>query len=287
MINMGHGADDKWTRTKDMVTNCNNIDVNDIEEALENNEFKVYYQPLVDSQGTIIGVEALSRWFSPKYGNIPPNVFMPLLEQSNLIYEFQNMIFELACIQIQYLNEATNSNIKLSVNISPIQFKNDNFINDIKNIINNNIINTNYIEIEITESYPINEIEDIISKLEAIREMNIKISLDDFGTGYNTIKYLLDFKFDIVKIDKSFIDKINENPDFISSLIKMIHSVGSKVVSEGIQKKEQVELLRNMSCDIMQGYFFYRPLNFNQLLLIINNDLSTMVDNGIRMNRIV
>lgn len=212
---------------------------------------------------------------------------MPLLEQSNLIYEFQNMIFELACIQIQYLNEATNSNIKLSVNISPIQFKNDNFINDIKNIINNNIINTNYIEIEITESYPINEIEDIISKLEAIREMNIKISLDDFGTGYNTIKYLLDFKFDIVKIDKSFIDKINENPDFISSLIKMIHSVGSKVVSEGIQKKEQVELLRNMSCDIMQGYFFYRPLNFNQLLLIINNDLSTMVDNGIRMNRIV
>ena len=270
---MGHGADDKWTITKDMVTDCNNIDVKDIEKALENNEFKIYYQPLVDSQGTIIGVEALSRWFSPKYGNIPPNVFMPFLEQSNYIYQFQNMIFELACIQIQHLNKATNSNIKLSVNISPIQFKNDNFINDIKNIINNNNIDTNCIAIEITESYPINEIEDIIIKLDEIRKMDIKIYLDDFGTGYNTIKYLSDFKFDIVKIDKSFIDKINENPDFISSLIKMIHSVGSKVVSEGIEKKEQAELLKNMSCDIMQGYFFYKPLNFNQLLLIMTNNI--------------
>ena len=273
MINMGHGADDKWTITKDMVTDCNNIDIKDIEKALENNEFKIYYQPLVDSQGTIIGVEALSRWFSPKYGNIPPNVFMPLLEQSNYIYQFQNMIFELACIQIQHLNKATNSNIKLSVNISPIQFKNDNFKNDIKNIINNNNINTNCIAIEITESYPINEIEDIIIKLDEIRKMDIKIYLDDFGTGYNTIKYLSDFKFDIVKIDKSFIDKINENPDFISSLIKMNHSVGSKVVSEGIEKKEQAELLKNMSCDIMQGYFFYKPLNFNQLLLIMTNNI--------------
>ena len=118
-----------------------------------------------------------------------------------------------------------------------------------------------------------NEIEDIIIKLDEIRKMDIKIYLDDFGTGYNTIKYLSDFKFDIVKIDKSFIDKINENPDFISSLIKMIHSVGSKVVSEGIEKKEQAELLKNMSCDIMQGYFFYKPLNFNQLLLIMTNNI--------------
>lgn len=266
-------VDNKCTITENMGTNYNNIDIKDIEKAIENNEFKIYYQPLVSSKGIIIGVEALARWISPKYGNISPNVFMTLLEKSNLIYKFQNKIFEDACIQIKSLNEATNSNIKLSINISPIQFKNDNFINDIRDIINNNNIDSNYIEIEITENYPIHEIEDISVKLEAIKDMGIKIALDDFGTGYNTIKYLADFDFDVVKIDKSFIDKVNEKTDFIASIIKMIHSIGSKVVSEGVENKEQVELLRDLGSDIMQGYFFYKPLTLNELLLMKTNDV--------------
>ena len=103
--------------------------------------------------------------------------------------------------------------------------------------------------------------------------MGIKIALDDFGTGYNTIKYLADFDFDVVKIDKSFIDKVNEKPDFIASIIKMIHSIGSKVVSEGVENKEQVELLRDLGSDIMQGYFFYKPLTLNELLLMKTNDV--------------
>lgn len=266
-------VDNKCTITENMGTNYNNIDIKDIEKAIENNEFKIYYQPLVNSKGITIGVEALARWISPKYGNISPNVFMTLLEKSNLIYKFQNKIFEDACIQIKSLNEATNSNIKLSINICPIQFKNDNFINDIRDIIYKNNIDSNYIEIEITENYPIHEIEDISVKLQAIKDMNIKIALDDFGTGYNTIKYLSDFDFDVVKIDKSFIDKVNENPDFVSSMIKMIHSIGSKVVSEGVEKREQVELLRDLGSDIMQGYFFYKPLTLNELLLMKTNDI--------------
>ena len=262
---MGHGADDRWTSTKSGFTNYNNIDIEDIKEALSNDEFKIYYQPLVNAEGKIIGVEALARWINSRYGNVSPDVFMPLLEKSNLIYKFQNKIFEMACLQIQCLNKITNSNIKASINISPIQFENDNFITDIRKIINDNNIDTNNIEIEITESYPINKIEDINIKLAELKDMNIKVALDDFGTGYNSIKYLSEFDFDVVKIDKSFINKVTENPDFISSIIEMIHSVGSKVVSEGVEEEEQVEVLKDLGSDIMQGYFFYRPLKDNGL----------------------
>ncbi|MEN8078792.1 EAL domain-containing protein [Clostridioides difficile] len=290
MIKMGHGTDNKWTSTKDKVTNYNKIDIEDIKEALANDEFKIYYQPLVDSEGKIIGVEALARWINSKYGNITPDIFMPILEKSNLIYKFQNKIFEMACLQIQCLNKITNSNIKAAINISPVQFENDNFISDIKRIINDNNIDTNYIEIEITESYPISRIKDIDTKLDQLKDMNIKVALDDFGTGYNSIKYLSEFDFDVVKIDKSFIDKVTENPDFISSIIEMIHSVGSKVVSEGVEEEEQVEVLKDLGSDIMQGYFFYRPLSFNELFLIITNDISTLLSNefkGARLNTIV
>lgn len=287
---MGHGADDRWTSTKSGFTNYNNIDIEDIKEALSNDEFKIYYQPLVNAEGKIIGVEALARWINSRYGNVSPDVFMPLLEKSNLIYKFQNKIFEMACLQIQCLNKITNSNIKASINISPIQFENDNFITDIRKIINDNNIDTNNIEIEITESYPINKIEDINIKLAELKDMNIKVALDDFGTGYNSIKYLSEFDFDVVKIDKSFINKVTENPDFISSIIEMIHSVGSKVVSEGVEEEEQVEVLKDLGSDIMQGYFFYRPLSFNELLLIMTNDISSLLNNkikGTRLNTIV
>ena len=287
---MGHGADDRWTSTKSGFTNYNNVDIEDIKEALSNDEFKIYYQPLVNAEGKIIGVEALARWINSRYGNVSPDVFMPLLEKSNLIYKFQNKIFEMACLQIQCLNKITNSNIKASINISPIQFENDNFITDIRKIINDNNIDTNNIEIEITESYPINKIEDINIKLAELKDMNIKVALDDFGTGYNSIKYLSEFDFDVVKIDKSFINKVTENPDFISSIIEMIHSVGSKVVSEGVEEEEQVEVLKDLGSDIMQGYFFYRPLSFNELLLIMTNDISSLLNNkikGIRLNTIV
>lgn len=290
MIKMGHGADDRWTSTKSGFTNYNNIDIEDIKEALSNDEFKIYYQPLVNAEGKIIGVEALARWINSRYGNVSPDVFMPLLEKSNLIYKFQNKIFEMACLQIQCLNKITNSNIKASINISPIQFENDNFITDIRKIINDNNIDTNNIEIEITESYPINKIEDINIKLAELKDMNIKVALDDFGTGYNSIKYLSEFDFDVVKIDKSFINKVTENPDFISSIIEMIHSVGSKVVSEGVEEEEQVEVLKDLGSDIMQGYFFYRPLSFNELLLIMTNDISSLLNNkikGTRLNTIV
>ena len=287
---MGHGADDRWTSTKSGFTNYNNIDIEDIKEALSNDEFKIYYQPLVNAEGKIIGVEALARWINSTYGNVSPDIFMPLLEKSNLIYKFQNKIFEMACLQIQCLNKITNSNIKASINISPIQFENDNFITDIRKIINDNNIDTNNIEIEITESYPINKIEDINIKLAELKDMNIKVALDDFGTGYNSIKYLSEFDFDVVKIDKSFINKVTENPDFISSIIEMIHSVGSKVVSEGVEEEEQVEVLKDLGSDIMQGYFFYRPLSFNELLLIMTNDISSLLNNkikGTRLNTIV
>lgn len=263
--------------TEEKITNYNNIDIDDIRKALEDDEFKIYYQPLVDSEGRIIGVEALSRWFSSKYGNIPPDIFIPIIERSKFIYNFQNKVFENACTQIQCLNKITNSNIRLSINISPIQFKSDNFISDIRKIIKDNNIDTTFIDIEITENYPINKIENMNIKLDELKSLNIKISLDDFGTGYNSIRYLLEFPFDIVKIDKRYIDKVIENPNFVSSIIKMIHSVGGKVVCEGVEQVQQVEMLKVLGSDIMQGYFFYRPVNFNELLLIMTSDISKLL----------
>ena len=118
-----------------------------------------------------------------------------------------------------------------------------------------------------------NEIENLNNKLEKLKNMNIKLSLDDFGTVYNSIRYLSEFSFDVVKIDKSYIYKLIENHKFVSAIIKMIHSIGSKVVSEGIESEEQVEMLKDLGTDIMQGYFFYIPLNFNELLLKMTNDI--------------
>lgn len=245
------------------------ISVEEVRNALKNKEFQLYYQPQVNTKNEIIAVEALARWFSEKQGMIPPNIFIPILEHHNLIYEFQNEMFDKACKQIIYLNKVANKKIKLSINISPIQLKNPQFINDIQQIMRENNIDPCYIELEITESYDLKKIKKINEILHALKQMNLTISLDDFGKGYNSIQYLLDFSFDHIKIDKKYIDKVTQKTEFLDAMIKMIHSVGSKVVAEGIEEREQVDILTQLNCDIMQGYYFYKPMNFNNLLKLV------------------
>lgn len=245
------------------------IDEQDMMYALKNNEFVIYYQPQVNLEGEVVGVEALARWFSKKHGELSPNIFIPMLEKNNLIYDFQNEIFDKACKQIQYLHQHVNKNIKLCINISPIQMQNQQFIDDINRIIISNNMDSKCLELEITESYDLKKIEKISETLNALKKLNLKVALDDFGKGYNSIKYLLEFPFDNIKIDKNYIDIVTENPMFMESMIKMIHSVNCSVVAEGIERKEQVDVLKHLGCDIMQGYYFYKPLSFNELLKIV------------------
>lgn len=253
----------------DVEKNSNFIAVDKLINAIKNDEFEIYYQPQVNVEEKIIGVEALARWFSDEHGMVLPDKFIPILEKNSMIYEFQNYILNKSCRQIKHINSITGKNIKLSINISPLQIDNDNFAKDMKSIITECGFLYENLEFEITETYPLNSIENLNGKLTEIRDMNIKISLDDFGKGYTSLEYLLDFNFDKVKIDKKYIDIITDKTSFVEHIIKMIHSVGCEVVSEGVEHKKQADILKKLECDAMQGYYFYKPLSFNELLKVI------------------
>ena len=238
--------------------------------ALERNEFELYYQPQVDVKtNTIIGAEALLRWHNIVLGEITPDEFIPIAEQTGLIAPIGVFVINQA---LRFLNEwqtVNNQQYTMAVNLSPRQFRDPELVNIIIHALNENTISNECLELEITEGVLMDGQTSIREALLQIDELGIKLSMDDFGTGYSSLSYLREYPFDVLKIDRSFIAGITDNKadcNLVKAAIAMSHSLEIKVVAEGVETKEQLDLLNELNCDIAQGFYLSKPLSGAKLL---------------------
>ena len=242
--------------------------------ALSRGEFEVYYQPQVDcNTNTYIGAEALLRWYNPTLGNISPVEFIPIAEQTGLIVPIGKFVVQQALSFLKKWQIQVNKEMLMAINLSPRQFRDANLLNFIKESLINANISPSSLELEITEGVLMIGQTYIDEALKGLNTMGIKLSMDDFGTGYSSLSYLRLYNFDVLKIDRSFINGITENKEdlnLVKATISMAHSLGLTVVAEGVETKEQIDLLHQLRCDFLQGYYFSKPVPGNCLLNILD-----------------
>jgi len=237
---------------------------NHLRHAIDRNEFVLYYQPQIDARNDkITGVEALLRWQHPELGLITPNNFISLLEETGLIEKVGNWVLETACQQFRAWHDAGWSYLHLSVNISSRQFNNPDFISSVHDIIATTGINPEFLELELTESMLMRNASATINALRSLNESGVRFAIDDFGTGYSSLSYLRRFPIDTIKIDRSFIHDVTDNPDdaaIASAIIVMAQSLSLNVIAEGVENQQQLAFLVSRDCYYLQGNLFSRPL---------------------------
>jgi len=238
--------------------------------ALERGEFELYYQPQIDIKDRqITGIEALLRWHNSTLGNITPDEFIPIAENTGLIIPIGRFVIKQA---LNFLSEWQNMHQQkctMAVNLSPRQFRDVELLSFIKNSLNDTNVSAEYLELEITEGVLMSGQSHIHDALVEIHDLGIKLSMDDFGTGYSSLSYLRQYDFDVLKIDKSFINAIPLNKadcKLVNAIIAMAHSLDLTVVAEGVETKEQLTLLDELGCDLVQGYYFSKPKPAKELL---------------------
>ena len=248
-----------------------------LSKAIDNNEFEVYYQPIYDVKSKkIVGAEALSRWISPT-GIISPTKFIPLAKKNGDIIRIDEFVLKESCEFCKKMRRLTEEDFKVSVNISYTALKQINFLERVMSIVNESNVNPNFIKIEITEDEIIDNIESTVKILNKLRKLGFNIALDDFGVGYSSFNYIKTLPLDTLKIDRSLLISVeNDKKTFaiIKTLINLAHTLGLDVVCEGVEMKNQFELLKNIEYDKIQGYYISKPLNLNdfyKLILNINN----------------
>ncbi|MDT8861316.1 EAL domain-containing protein [Alkalihalobacillus sp. MEB130] len=247
-------------------------------QALECNEFYLVYQPLVNlTNGEIEGAEALLRWDNSSFGFVSPAEFIPVLEEVGSIVPVGKWILQSACQQLKKWQDAGRFFRKISVNVSPVQFRNNHFVDDIKEILTDTELDPSCLELEITEGILLN-IEASQKKLAALKKLGVKISIDDFGTGYSSLSYLKHLPVDTIKIDKSFIHELDLDGELIvNTIIQMGINLNFTVIAEGIENEKQLAYLKKQNCHKGQGYYFSKPVRENEFP--INLDYNRVLTN--------
>jgi len=245
---------------------------NYVNNSVFKNRFSVMYQEKTNSiNKEVIGLEALARL---EYDNnsISPAEFIPIFEGSGLIVEFGYNIIKLVFMDMTKIMSIYGPDVIVSINISPIQLSSERFVEKFIMLLNEHKVNPSRIELEITESVFIDNVEDIRHIIDELKDAGIRIAIDDFGTGFSALKYISDFPIDTLKIDKVFIDKINDNKyqAIIKSIIDLANALSLDVVAEGVEEQEQVEVLKKIGCNIIQGYIYSRP-KFLPNICLVNN----------------
>jgi diguanylate cyclase (GGDEF)-like protein/PAS domain S-box-containing protein len=242
--------------------------------AIKNNEFKVFYQPQINIEtGKIDGMEALVRWDHPEKSIISPIRFIPLAEETGLIIPIGDIVLKAACMQNKLWQDAGHTPLRVAVNLSAKQFEQENLVEIIKRILDETGLKPQWLELEITESILMKNLEFSIVILNKLRSMGIHVSLDDFGTGYSSLNYLKRLPIDTLKIDKSFVDNITVDPKdeiIARAIIELAHRMDLDIVAEGVEYAQQLNFLKEHKCDKVQGFLFSKPVpweEFEQLLI--------------------
>ncbi len=245
-----------------------------LRQALKKDEFVLYYQPKVDIRSDKInGVESLLRWDSREDGLISPAEFIPLAEETGLIVPIGEWVLKEACSKLREWHQTGSTLISMAVNLSVIQFNEPGFSQTVKQIILNSGIDPHYLTLELTESLLMDDVENKISIMQQLRDIGLNLSIDDFGTGYSSLKYLSKLPLDELKIDRSFIMDVCDNSDnraIVSSVISLADHLELKTVAEGVETKEQLDILYKMRCDQYQGFLFSRPVPPDELLMLLS-----------------
>jgi diguanylate cyclase (GGDEF)-like protein/PAS domain S-box-containing protein len=232
--------------------------------AVEDDEFSLHYQPQIDLvSGRVVGFEALLRWRHDEIGNVAPSAFVPMLEETGLIIPMGQWVFSTGCRQRQLWSDMLPEQCSVSVNLSPRQFTDKNLVSQIRRVLEINNLPPYQLEIELTEGMLMLDTEYTHGVLRALKDMGLKLSIDDFGTGYSSLAYLKQFSLDSLKIDKQFIDNLTiskKDAAIATSIIQLAHNLGLQVIAEGVETAEQVTVLQDLGCDVVQGFYFGRPI---------------------------
>ncbi|BCL70966.1 hypothetical protein TUMSATVNIG1_29310 [Vibrio nigripulchritudo] len=238
-----------------------------LHEALNQNQFELFYQPQVNRNGELVGAEALIRWNHPEQGIVPPDTFMSIAEETGQIIPMGAWILEQACLQMAHWKEngiVPESFNRLAINISPLQFSQANFVEDVTGAVERSGISPQDIELELTENMLLRNIDTCVVKMAQLKQRGFKIAIDDFGTGYSSLKYLKRLSLDVLKIDRSFVTELHLNQNdtaIVDSIILMSERLGLEVIAEGVEDPEELKALTSLGCEQFQGYFFDKPLD--------------------------
>ncbi len=257
--------------------------VNDLRNALKNNEFLITYQPQVNIHtGQISSVETFLNWMHPELGIISSDQFIPIAIETGIIFSIAQWMLYSVCSLNKKWQESGIENIRMIVNLSEELLRKRDLVNTVKKILDETGLSSVYLGLEITENSTIHKNNDIelIKTLATLRDMGIQLSLDNFGTGYSSLYYLKNLPIDIIKIDKSFVTNITNNPDdiaIIRAIIAVAHILGLKVIAEGVEKEKQVSSLLSLGCDTIQGDFFCKPVSDIELAHLLRKNLMVLI----------
>lgn len=235
-----------------------------LRQALIRNEFQLYYQPQVDQHGQVIGAEALLRWQRPGIGNISPAQFISIAEDSGLILPIGEWVLQSACAQLKaWSRQAHSRNYQLAINVSARQFHQANFVAQIAACLSHSAIDPTRLKLELTESIVLDNVKEVIGRMQQLKALGISFSMDDFGTGYSSLSYLKRLPLDQVKIDQSFVRDISHDPNdaaIVRAILAMSQSLGLNVIAEGVETQAQHDFLLANGCMAFQGYLFGKPM---------------------------
>ena len=237
---------------------------NRLRQAIDNDEFVLHYQPKLDlATRKLTGAEALIRWNDPRTGLVPPGTFIPILEETGLIHEVGRWALHKAVADYLRWRSAGLNAVRIAVNVSPLQLRNRGFIVEVGQALSIDPHAAAGLELEITESLVMEDVEHSIAVLQAIRAMGVTVAIDDFGTGFSSLSYLSKLPMDTLKIDRAFVNDMTATPQglaLVSTIITLAHSLQHKAVAEGVETDEQLRLLQSLDCDEMQGFLISKPV---------------------------
>jgi diguanylate cyclase (GGDEF)-like protein len=252
---------------------------NELRKALEEDQFELHFQPKADAESwSLVGAEALLRWQHPERGEISPDEFIPVAEETGLIVPIGQWVLQQACKQAKAWTEFPFGDIAVSVNISSHQFQSDSLIDDVLGAALSAGIEPTLLELEITESVLLHDADNTLVALNTLKRAGIALSVDDFGTGYSSLSYLKRFPIDTLKIDRSFVKDLHTDQDdaaICAAILAMAQQLGLNVVAEGVETKEQLEFLRHHGCNQIQGYLCSKPLSANQFAVLLREIAKT------------
>jgi len=255
----------------------------DLHHALERGQLEVHYQPQIDiTSRHMIGVEALLRWHHPERGRVPPDVFIPLAEDSKLILPIGGWVLEQACAQAVRWQQAGAAELRMSVNLSPVQFRHRDLAGLVDDTLRRTGLAPAHLELEITERVLMEDTEANLATLERLKRLGVKISIDDFGVGHSSLSYLRRFPFDELKLDRSFVSVLESDPSaaaIVRATLSLSQSLGLDAVAEGVESAGQLALLDSEGCRVAQGYYFSPPVHPREIDAMVRASVERVLSN--------